>query len=114
MSFNWDTDIRSTLGYDGSNPTRWYCNSAVPALQELTPTFIQTYWDDAKNKVFVGTTPNEYVYADGQPQYDDVAEEMDTYDDDVTNAISLAIYSETLRRRQVIKDMEYYKRKVRL
>ena len=114
MSFNWDTEIRDELGYDSDNTRDWHCNAAVPLLQELTPTFIQGHWADAKNKVFIGTTPNEYVYADGQPQYDDVAEEMDTYDDDVTNAISLAIYSETLIRRQVIKDMEYYKRKVRL
>ena len=107
---NWLVSIQATLGYDASNPERWYCDASAPDLQELAPTFIQEYWDDAKNKIFIASTPNEYVALDGTYQFDDVDGEMDTYDKDVVKSQSLLIYSVELTKNQVLKVMKYLKK----
>ena len=106
---NWLVGIQATLGYDASNPERWYCDASAPDLQELAPTFIQEYWDDAKNKIFIASTPNEYLTA-GTYQFDDVDGEMDTYDKDVVKSQSLLIYSVELTKNQVLKVMKYLKK----
>ena len=113
MSFNWDTEIRDELGYDSDNTGDWHCNAAVPALQELTPTFIQGHWADAKNKVFVGTTPNEYTYdSHGTPITGDITEELVPHDLDVTKSQSLIIYLQAMTIRQLDQFGRYVKRLV--
>ena len=110
---DWLVAIQATLGYDGANPTDWYCNSAVPTLQEVTPYFLSTYWDDASNKIGVATTPNEYTYdAKGTPITGDITEELVTQDLAVTKSQSLIIYSQAMIVRQLDKFGRYVKRLV--
>jgi len=76
---NWKSTIREPDGYDADHTTDWHFNLGVDGLEELTPTFIQDKWDDLKNKVFIGTTPNEYDYTDGNTTID--TDVIDTNDE---------------------------------
>ena len=110
---DWLVAIQATLGYDGANPTDWYCNSAVPTLQEVTPYFLSTYWDDASNKIGVATTENEYTYdAKGTPITGDITEELVPQDLAVRKSQSLIIYLQAMTVRQLDKFGRYVKRLV--
>jgi len=110
-----DTDdftavCRASEYYDSGNPTFWHAS-------ELAPNTLQSFLEptgDLHNTLFSGSTPNEYLYLDGVPQYDDANGEAFTSDEDETKVQDFCVYGNSKTKAQVIKIMKYYKKEVGL
>ena len=101
---------RASEYYDSSYPTFWHGT-------ETAPDTLQSYLvigGPAHNKLFSGSTPNEYLYLDGVPQYDDVNGEAFTSDEDETKVQDFCVYGNSKTKAQVIKIMKYFKKEVGL
>ena len=105
-NFRWKADIRASGAYDSDNPRDWHNFTGMTEYCELRPDYIQSMWDSAKNKIFVGNRPLDYT--------GDIDVAADILETDGTaaslTAKELIVYSPARVASQLRKIYKYFKK----